>query len=111
MTRFNLSEWAIRHRPLMSFFMLVIFAAGILSYVRLGRSEDPGFTVKTMVVQVSWPGATIGDTLLQITDRIERKLQEIPYLDHIRSYTAAGQSTIFVTLKDDVPTRAVSDVW
>src|SRR5262245_50402264 len=111
MTGFNLSDWAIRHRPLTSFLMIVVFAAGLLSYVRLGRSEDPGFTVKTMVVQVSWPGATVGDTLLQITDRIEKKLQEIPYLDHVRSYTAAGQATIFVNLKDAVPPRTISEVW
>ena len=74
MKRFNLSEWAIRHRSLVTYFMLVIVVAGVWSYLRLGRSEDPDFTVKTMVVQVGWPGATVGDTLEQITDRIERKL-------------------------------------
>ena len=93
MTGFNLSDWAIRHRPLISFFMIVIVVAGVFSYLRLGRSEDPVFSIKTMVVQTSWRGASIGDTLLQITDRIEKKLQETPYLDHIRSYTVAGQTT------------------
>ena len=74
MNRFNLTDWAIRHRSLVTYFMLVIVVAGVWSYLRLGRSEDPDFTVKTMVVQVAWPGATVGDTLEQITDRLERKL-------------------------------------
>src|SRR4029450_6822232 len=100
MTRFNLSEWAIRHRSLVTYFMLVIAVAGIASYLRLGRSEDPDFTVKTMVVQVAWPGATVGDTLEQITDRVESKLQETPSLDYVKSFTTPGQTTIFVSLKD-----------
>ena len=100
MNRFNLTEWAIRHRSLVIYFMLVIVAAGIGSYLRLGRSEDPDFTVKTMVVQVGWPGATVSDTLQQITDRLERKLEETPNLDYLKSYTTAGQATVFVNLKD-----------
>jgi multidrug efflux pump subunit AcrB len=107
----NLSEWAIRHRPLVTYFMLVIAAAGIGSYLRLGRSEDPDFTVKTMVVQAAWPGATVGDTLEQITDRIESKLQETPSLDYLKSYTSAGQTTIFVYLKDSTPPAEVPDIW
>ena len=87
----NLTEWAIRHRSLVIYFMLVIVVAGVGSYLRLGRSEDPDFTVKTMVVQVGWPGATVSDTLEQITDRLERKLQETPNLDYLKSYTTAGQ--------------------
>jgi multidrug efflux pump subunit AcrB len=108
---FNLSDWAIRHRPLVWFFMIVIVAAGVISYLRLGRNEDPTFTVKTMVVQAAWSGATIDETLLQITERIEKKLQETPYLDHIRSYTVAGQTTIFVHLKDSTPARVIGDAW
>ena len=101
---FNLTEWAIRHRSLVIYFMLVVVVAGVGSYLRLGRSEDPDFTVKTMVVQVGWPGATVSDTLEQITDRLERKLQETPNLDYLKSYTTAGQATIFVYLKDfDTP--------
>ena len=111
MTRFNLSEWAIRHRSLVTYFMLVIVIAGIGSYVRLGRSEDPDFTVKTMVVQVGWPGATIGDTLEQITDRLERKLQETPSLDYLKSYTIPGRATIFVYLKDSTKPADVPDIW
>jgi len=111
MKRFNLSEWAIRHRSLVTYFMLVIAIAGVGSYLRLGRSEDPDFTVKTMVVQAAWPGATVSDTLEQITDRIESKLQETPNLDYLKSYTSAGQATIFVNLKDSTLPVQVPDIW
>ncbi|MGC2411233.1 MAG: efflux RND transporter permease subunit [Stellaceae bacterium] len=111
MNRFNLSEWAIRHRSLVTYFMLIIMVAGVWSYLRLGRSEDPDFTVKTMVVQVGWPGATVADTLEQITDRVERKLQETPNLDYLKSYTTAGKATIFVYLKDSTPPKQVPDIW
>ena len=111
MKRFNLSEWAIQHRSLVTYFMLVIVVAGIWSYFRLGRSEDPDFTVKTMVVQAAWPGATVSDTLEQITDRIESKLQETPNLDYLKSYTTPGQATIFVNLKDSTPPAQVPDIW
>jgi multidrug efflux pump len=107
----NLTEWAIRHRSLVIYFMLVIVVAGAGSYLRLGRSEDPDFTVKTMVVQVGWPGATVSDTLEQITDRLERKLQETPNLDYLKSYTTPGKATIFVYLKDSTPKAAVPDIW
>ena len=111
MNRFNLSEWAIRHRSVVTYFMLVIMVAGVWSYLRLGRSEDPDFTVKTMVVQVGWPGATVGDTIEQITDRLERKLQETPNLDYLKSYTTAGKATIFVYLKDSTLPAQVPDIW
>jgi multidrug efflux pump len=111
MKSFNLSEWALRHRSLVTYFMLIIVVAGVFSYLRLGRSEDPDFTVKTMVVQAAWPGATLGDTLEQITDRIESKLQETPSLDYLKSYTSAGQTTIFVYLKDSTPPAEVPDIW
>ena len=111
MNGFNLSEWAIRHRPLIAYFMLAILIAGIGSYFQLGRNEDPAFTIKTMVVQTQWPGATVTDTLQQVTERIERKLQEIPGLEYVRSYTTAGQSTIFVNLKGSTPAAKVPDLW
>ncbi|MBV8237103.1 MAG: efflux RND transporter permease subunit, partial [Acidimicrobiia bacterium] len=111
MTGFNLSEWAIRHRSLVTYFMLVIVVAGVWSYLRLGRSEDPDFTVKTMVVQVGWPGATVEDTIEQVTDRVERKLQETPSLDYLKSYTTAGRATIFVNLTDSTPAAQVPDIW
>ena len=91
--------------------MLVIVIAGVASYLRLGRSEDPDFTVKTMVVQIGWPGATVGDTIEQITDRLERKLQETPSLDYLKSYTTAGKATVFVYLKDSTPPKQVPDIW
>ncbi len=111
MKGFNLSEWAIGHRSLIAYFMLAILIAGIGSYFRLGRNEDPTFTIKTMVIQTQWPGATVTDTLQQVTERIERKLQETPGLDYLRSYTTAGQSTIFVDLKGSTPAAKVPDIW
>jgi multidrug efflux pump subunit AcrB len=85
MSGFNLSEWAVRHRSLVVYFMLVLALAGVGSYLRLGRNEDPTFTIRTMVVQANWPGATVNETLLQVTERLERKLQETPNLDYLRS--------------------------
>jgi multidrug efflux pump subunit AcrB len=108
---FNISEWALAHRSFVWFLVIIIVAAGGLSYLRLGRNEDPNFTIKTMVVQVLWPGANITDTLQQVTDRVEKKLQETPGLDFIRSYTVAGTSTVFITLKGSVVSRDVPDVW
>src|SRR5581483_6494258 len=111
MSGFNLSEWALRHRSLVVYFMLSVVVAGVWSYLRLGRSEDPDFTVKTMVVSATWPGATIGDTIEQVTDRLERKLRDTPNLDYLKSYTTPGQATIFVYLKDSTRPADVSDTW
>ena len=111
MNRLNLSAWAIRHQSLMAFFMMMVVAAGILSYRTLGRSEDPDFTIKTMVVQAVWPGATLEDTLQQVADRLERRLQETPNLDYLKSYVSAGVVTIFVYLRDDTPAAQVPDIW
>ena len=107
----NLSEWAIRHRSFIVFLMLIVLVAGIGSYFSLGRAEDPAFSVKTMVVSAGWPGATLDDTLQQVTERLERKLQETPHLDYLRSYTTPGQTTIFVNLKGEVKARDVPDIW
>src|SRR5690242_13046535 len=85
MTGFNLSQWALNHRSVVAFLMIVAVGAGLTSYFRLGRSEDPAFIIKTMVVQAAWPGATVEDTLKQVTERLERKLQETPKLDFLRS--------------------------
>jgi multidrug efflux pump subunit AcrB len=111
MTGFNLSAWAITHRPLVHYFMAMIVVIGVVSYMKLGRNEDPTFTIKAMTVTAQWPGATLEDTLSQITERIERKLQETPNLDYIKSYTKPGQSTIFVYLKGSAGPKAVSDAW
>ena len=108
---FNLSEWALKHRSIAIYLMIVAVAAGLFSYVKLGRSEDPTFVIKTMVVQAAWPGATIDDTLTQVTERLERKLQETPQLDYIRSFTRAGLTTIFVNLKGSATAKDVPDIW
>ena len=91
--------------------MLVIALAGIMQYRKLGREEDPPFTIKTMVVKTLWPGATTLDTLHQVTDRIEKKLEEVPNLDYLRSYTKPGESVVFVNLKDTTRAAEVPDLW
>jgi multidrug efflux pump len=111
MTRFNVSEWALNHRSLVVYLMIVATAAGLLSYSRLGRNEDPAFTFRTMVVQAAWPGATLDDTLDQVTDRLERTLKETPNLDFLRSFSRAGLTTIFVNLKGSTPPQTVPDIW
>ena len=107
----NLSDWALRHRALVWFLMVMILAAGIFSYRHLGRNEDPAFTVKVMIVQASWPGATVEEMIEEVTDRIERKLQETPGLDSILSYTTAGRTTVFVNLSGAIPGSEVAQVW
>jgi multidrug efflux pump subunit AcrB len=107
----NLSEWAISRKSLVVFLMLAAVAAGTLSFLRLGRAEDPVFTFRTMVVFAAWPGATLEDTLLQVTERVERKLQETRNVDRIRSYTTAGFTTMFVELKQSTPAKDVADIW
>jgi len=107
----NLSEWALGRRSLVVFFMLMALVAGTLAFKGLGRGEDPVFTIRTMVVSAAWPGATLEDTLTQITERIERKLQETSHLERIRSYTTAGTTIIFVELQQSTPPEAVPDVW
>ncbi len=107
----NLSEWALRHRSFVIYCMIASILAGISSYSRLGRSEDPAFVIKTMIVQAGWPGATMNDTLQQVTERLERTLQETPGLDNLRSFTSPGLTTIFVDLKGKTPAREVPDIW
>ena len=86
----NLSDWALKHRSFIVFAMIAVVIARTASYFRLGRNEDPAFTFRTMVVQAAWPGATLDDTLNQVTERLERKLQETKGLDFLRSYTSPG---------------------
>jgi multidrug efflux pump len=111
MMNFNLSRWAIEHKSLVVYFMLVIALAGTLEYRRLGREEDPPFTIKTMVVKTLWPGATTLETAKQVTDRIEKKLEELPNLDYLKSYTKPGESVVFVNLKDSTRAPDVPDLW
>jgi multidrug efflux pump len=105
-SRFNLSEWALTNRPLVLFFILVFAIAGALAYERLGQSEDPPFTFRVMVVKTNWPGATAHEVEQQVTDRVERKLQEVPNVDWVRSYSKPGESLVFFALKDSAPPRA-----
>ncbi|TGE01740.1 efflux RND transporter permease subunit [Methylobacterium nonmethylotrophicum] len=107
MKSFNLSEWALSHRSFVWFLMIVAIVAGAMSYRKLGREEDPAFAIKTMIVQATWPGATIGDTLDQVTDRIEKEVQQISAVDYTKSYTTPGQATVFVQLRDTTPPKTI----
>ncbi len=107
----NVSIWALRNRSLTLFFMLAVVATGVAAFLGLGRDEDPPFTIRTMVVQAAWPGATIEDTLLQVTERLERTLQETPNLDRLESYTRPGVAVIFAHLDGATSARQVDDTW
>lgn len=111
MKSFNLSEWALRHRSLLWYFMIVFSVAGLFSYLNLGREEDPAFTIKTMIISAQWPGATVEDTIKQVTERIEKKLEELPQLDYTRSMTTPGSTVIFVNLVDTTKARDVPATW
>ena len=111
MNRLNLSEWALSHRSFVIFIMIVSMLAGAIAFRDLGRNEDPPFTFRTMVVQAAWPGATMDETLLQVTERLERKLQETNGLDSLRSITVPGRATIFVNLRGDTSPKQVEDTW
>jgi multidrug efflux pump subunit AcrB len=111
MRGFNLSEWAITHQALILFMILLLGAAGAYSYANLGRAEDPSFTIKTMVVSVAWPGATATEMQTQVADKIEKKLQELPYFDRVESYSQPGVSFIQVLLIDRTPPAKVKELW
>jgi multidrug efflux pump len=109
--RANLSAWALAHPTLILFFILASIVAGTYAYANLGRAEDPSFTFKVMTIRTEWPGATAREVEKFVTDRIEKKLQEVPYYDFARSYSKPGESVIFLTLKDYTPPKAVPDLW
>ncbi|MHC2581850.1 multidrug efflux pump subunit AcrB [Bradyrhizobium diazoefficiens] len=111
MKSFNLSDWALGHRSLVWYFMIAFMAAGLFAYLQLGRQEDPDFTIKTMVVQAQWPGASPEEMTRQITDRIEKKLEELESLDYTKSVTVAGQTTVFVYLRDSTKAADVKPTW
>ncbi|MCP3459568.1 efflux RND transporter permease subunit [Bradyrhizobium sp. CCGUVB23] len=111
MKSFNLSDWALGHRSLVWYFMIAFMAAGLFAYLQLGRQEDPDFTIKTMVIQVQWPGATPEEMTRQVTDRIEKKLEELESLDYTKSVTVAGQTTVFVYLRDSTKAADVKPTW
>jgi multidrug efflux pump len=107
MSRFNPSHWGIRHPQLLAFLILVIGLSGAFAYSRLGRAEDPAFTIKTAVVSVEWPGATAAEMQGQVADRIEKKLQELPWVDKIDSYYKPGFASISLNFRDSTPPRDV----
>lgn len=111
MRNFNISAWALDHQALVRFFIFALIAAGAYSYSKLGQAEDPPFTSHIMVVQVYWPGATAREMEQQVTDKIEKKLQETPYLDFLRSYSKPGEAAVFVTVRESTPPKEVVGVW
>ena len=108
---FNLSDWALRHQSFVWYLMFVSLLMGVISYMNLGREEDPAFTIKTMVIQTRWPGATVDETLSQVTDRIEKKLEELDSLDYVKSYTRPGESTVMVFLRDTTKADEIDGIW
>jgi multidrug efflux pump len=111
MDRFNLSAWALRNRGLILYFMVLLAAIGVLSFRSLGQSEDPPFTFKMMVVRTLWPGATAQEVARQVTDRIEEKLQELPDLESIRSYSRPGESQVFIEIGERVRRAAMPEIF
>jgi multidrug efflux pump subunit AcrB len=110
-TNFNLSEWALRHRSLVWYFMGIFAIMGVAAYLNLGREEDPSFTIKTMLIQTQWPGASVDEMSKQVTERIERKLEELDVLDYTKSMTMPGQTIVFVYLRDATKGRDVPNTW
>jgi multidrug efflux pump len=108
---FNLSRWALQHIPLIRYLMVVLLIGGVLSYNRLGQDEDPPFTFRAMVVRANWPGATSLQMADQVTDKLEKKLQETPFIDRIRSYSKPGETLIILQLRESTPPREVQNAW
>src|SRR2546421_9386504 len=111
MKDFSLSEWALSARAFTGFLMALLLLGGIFAYVRLGQREDPAFTFRVMVVKTLYPGATALEVEQQVTDRLEKKIQELPNLDFLRSYSKPGESVIFVTPREDTPPKDISELW
>ena len=111
MPHFNLSAWAVKHQALVLFFIIAISIAGVSAYAQLGRAEDPSFTIKVMVIQAFWPGATAQEMQSQVADRIEKRLQEVPYFDYVKTYSRPGVTVLQLQIRDDVPGRMVPDLW
>jgi multidrug efflux pump subunit AcrB len=111
MSGFNASAWALTHKSFVGFMMAIALAAGLTAYQELGRDEDPPFTIKTMIVKANWPGATAEEVARQVTDRIEKTLESLPYIDFTSSYAKPGETVVMVNLKDTTPPAAVPDQW
>ena len=110
-SRFNISRWALMHPALTRYLMVVLMVLGVAAYFQLGQDEDPPFTFRAMVVQAFWPGASAQQMAEQVTDKIEKTLQEVPYADKIRSYTKPGESLTILQLKDSSPAKDVPQSW
>jgi len=111
MKNFNLTEWALSHKQFIYFYIFLFFVAGVFSYKNLGRAEDPDFTIKQMVVSIAWPGATARQMEEQVTDKIEKKLQDLPGLKYLKSYSTPGRTVIYVNLKDTVLQKDIRSRW
>ncbi|MEY4980259.1 MAG: Cobalt-zinc-cadmium resistance protein CzcA, partial [Pseudomonadota bacterium] len=110
-SRFNLSQWALDHQALTRYLMIVLMLLGVAAYFQLGQDEDPPFTFRAMVVRAYWPGATAQQVAEQVTNRLEKTLQEVPYADKIRSYSKPGEALIIFQIKDNSPPHDVPNVW
>ena len=108
---FNLSEWALNNQVLVLYIMLMVTLAGLLAYSKLGQSEDPPFTFKVMLVRSTWPGASAVEVEQQVTDKLEKKLQEVPHLYYTSSYSRPGESLIFVVINDDTFSDEIPNIW
>lgn len=111
MKTFNLSDWALQHRSFVWFLMIVSVVAGIISYMSIGREEDPDFAIKTMIISAALPGADTRETLTQVTDRIEKKLEDLSELDFTRSVTRPGESIVFLELLPTTPAKDLPEIW
>ncbi len=109
--RLNLSRWALEHIPLIRYLIVVLLLGGVMSYEKLGQDEDPPFTFRAMVVRAYWPGASSVQVAEQVTDKLEKKLQETPYVDKIRSYSKPGETLIILELRESTPPKEVQGVW
>ena len=109
--KFNLSEWTLRHRSLVLYMMIVVAVAGAMSYFNLGRSEDPAFTFKAMVIRTIWPGATAEEVSQQVTERIEKKVMETGQYEFVRSYSRDGESQVIIMARDSLPSAKVDALW
>lgn len=110
-SRINLSEWALHQQTIVLYLMLMLTIFGLLAYTKLGQSEDPPFTFKVMLVHATWPGASAREMEAQVTDKLEKKLQETPHLDHLISYSRPGESMIFIVIKDDTFSKEIPEIW
>ncbi|NLR75219.1 efflux RND transporter permease subunit [Leeia aquatica] len=111
MKSLNLSALALKHRTLVLYFMLVFMLAGFITYGKLGQKEDPEFTFRLMLVKTLWPGATAQEMQDQVLDKVEKKLQETPYLKYIRSYAKPGEAVTFIEVRGDTPPKEIPDIW